>query len=245
MAGFIKRAKKELRRRSGAWLHGAIHNAPPAIRTRIGPALCYVEMLVHDYGIARVLYNNRHRISDGAWRSAQPEPHHIGWIAKKGVKTVINLRGDRSFGTAWLEDRACAKHGLKLVNFKLNSRVAPSREDLLAVKQLLETIEYPVLIHCKSGADRAGLMSVLYRHVHDGVPIAKAKNQLSLRYGHIRQADTGVLDYFFERYLSDNAKSPIVFWDWVATQYDADEVNRTFKASGFANRLVNDILRRE
>ena len=245
MAGFIKRAKKELRRRSGAWLHGAIHNAPPAIRTRIGPALCYVEMLVLDYGIARVLYNNRHRISDGAWRSAQPEPHHIGWIAKKGVKTVINLRGDRSFGTAWLEDRACAKHGLKLVNFKLNSRVAPSREDLLAVKQLLETIEYPVLIHCKSGADRAGLMSVLFRHVHDGVPIAKAKNQLSLRYGHIRQADTGVLDYFFERYLSDNAKSPIVFWDWVATQYDADEVNRTFKASGFANRLVNDILRRE
>ena len=245
MAGFIKRAKKELRRRSGAWLHGAIHNAPPAIRTRIGPALCYVEMLVLDYGIARVLYNNRHRISDGAWRSAQPEPHHIGWIAKKGVKTVINLRGDRSFGTAWLEDRACAKHGLNLVNFKLNSRVAPSREDLLAVKQLLETIEYPVLIHCKSGADRAGLMSVLYRHVHDGVPIAKAKNQLSLRYGHIRQADTGVLDYFFERYLSDNAKSPIVFWDWVATQYDADEVNRTFKASGFANRLVNDILRRE
>lgn len=245
MAGVIKRAKRELRRKSGDWLHAAIHNAPPAIRTRFGPALCYVEMLVLDYGLARVLYNNRHHISQDAWRSAQPEPHHIRWIAAKGVRTVLNLRGDRSFGTVWLEDRACAKHGLKLVNFQLKSRVAPSREDLLAVKKLLETIEYPILIHCKSGADRAGLMSVLYRHVHDGVPIAKAKNQLSLKFGHIRQADTGVLDYFFERYLADNKKAPIEFWDWVANKYDADEVNRTFKANGIANRLVNNILRRE
>ena len=245
MAGLLKRAKRELRRRSGPWLHGAIHNAPPAVRSRFGPALCYFEMLVLDYGIARILYNNRHRISQDAWRSAQPAPHHIRWIAAKGVKSVLNLRGDRSFGTVWLEDRACAKHGLKLVNFKMKSRVAPARDDLLAVRSLLKAIEYPVLIHCKSGADRAGLMSVLYRHEHEGVPIAEAKKELGLKFGHIRQADTGVLDYLFERYLADNEKAPIEFWDWVATKYDADEVNRTFKANGFANRLVNNILRRE
>ena len=32
-----------------------------------------------------------------------------------------------------------------------------------------------MLMHCKSGADRAGLMSVLYRHLHEGVPIEEAK----------------------------------------------------------------------
>jgi hypothetical protein len=78
-----------------------------------------------------------------------------------------------------------------------------------------------------------------------GVPIAEAKRELSLRYGHIRQADTGILDYFFERYLADNAKAPIPFADWVETVYNAGELKRSFRAKGWANRLVNSVLRRE
>lgn len=235
-----------MRRRAGDWLHASLHHAPDgSLRARVGPALCYFEMLVLDYGIVRALYNNRHKLSDEAWRSAQPTPHHIHQAARRGVKTVINLRGDQSFGTTWLEQRACAQAGVKLVNFRLRSRAAPSREELRDVRRILETSEYPILIHCKSGADRAGLMSVLYRHVREGVPIAEARRELSLRYGHIRQADTGVLDHFFERYLADTAVEPVAFWDWVETRYDDDEVNRSFSASTVANRLVNGILKRE
>lgn len=234
-----------MRRRAGHFLHGAIHHAPDSLRRRLSPALCYFEMLVLDYGLVRVLYNNRHKISDEAWRSAQPAPHHIRRAARDGVKTVVNLRGDQSFGTTWLEERACTQNGVKLINFKLRSRAAPTREELRAIRNLLETITYPVLLHCKSGSDRAGLMSVLYAHVRKGQPIAQARNQLSLKYGHIKQADTGVLDTVFERYLADNAQSPIEFWEWVETKYDPDEISRTFKANSFANRLVNGILRRE
>lgn len=234
-----------MRRKAGDFLHGAIHHAPDSLRTRLSPALCYFEMLVLDYGVVRMVYNNRHKISDEAWRSAQPAPHHIRSAARAGVKTVVNLRGDQSFGTTWLEERACAQNGLKLVNFKLRSRAAPTRDELCAIRELLETISYPVLLHCKSGADRAGLMSVIYAHVRKGIPISEARQQLSLKYGHIKQADTGVLDAVFERYLADNAESPIAFWDWVDTRYDPDEVNRTFKANSVANRLVNGILRRE
>ena len=245
MAGLLKRAKRSMRRKTGDWLHGAIHTAPDSMRARISPALCYFEMLVLDYGIMRVLYNNRHRISPEAWRSAQPAPHQIRHAARKGVKTVINLRGDQSFGTTWLEEQACRQNGLTLVNFKLRSRAAPSRAELHATRDLLGSIEYPVLIHCKSGADRAGLMSVLFRHIRQGVPIEKAKRELSLRYGHIRQADTGVLDHFFDSYLADNAREPIEFWEWVDTRYDEEEVNRSFKAKPLANRLVNKVLARE
>jgi protein tyrosine/serine phosphatase len=234
-----------MRRWAGDFLHAAIHNAPDTLRSRFSPALCYFEMLVLDYGLVRVLYNNRHKISHEAWRSAQPAPHHIASAARAGIKTVVNLRGDQSFGTMWLEERACKQHGLRLVNFRLKSRAAPTREELHEIRAILEGIEYPALFHCKSGADRAGLMSVLYRHVREGVPIEDAKSQLSLKYGHFRQADTGVLDYVFERYLADNAQTQISFWDWVDTRYDADDVNRTFKANSFANRLVNGILRRE
>ena len=68
---------------------------------------------------------------------------------------------------------------------------------------------------------------------------------MSLKYGHIKQADTGVLDYFFERYITYNRETPIDFFDWVETVYDPVEVRNTFRANGLANRLVNSILRRE
>ena len=245
MAGLLKETKRGLRRKSGAFLHNAIHHSPSWLKRSAAPALCYAEMLFVDYGVARAVYNNRHRVAADVWRSAQPAPHHLRWAAGQGVKTVINLRGDQSFGTRWLEERACTLNGLKLVDLKLRSRSAPDKDELKAVRDILKTVAFPVLIHCKSGADRAGLMSALVLHTHGSVPIAEAAKQLSLRYGHIRQADTGVLDYMFERYLSDNAKTPIAFWDWVETVYDPVEVNNTFKAKGWANRLVNGVLHRE
>jgi hypothetical protein len=88
-------------------------------------------------------------------------------------------------------------------------------------------------------------MSTIVRHVRDGVPISKAKEQLSWRYGHIRSADTGVLDAVFDRYLEDQAKTGISFWEWVDTVYDPEQISRSFKARGWANRLVNGLLRRE
>lgn len=192
-----------------------------------------------------MIYCNTHRMSDKAWRSAQPAPHHLRRLARAGVRTVVNLRGPRDCGSYWLERRACKQYGLTLVNFQIRSRAAPTREELWGAKHLFEEIEYPVLMHCKSGADRAGLMSVLYRHLHEGVPVEQAKRELSLKYGHIRQAHTGILDYFFERYLADTAVRPMSFFEWVDNVYDPDELRRTFRSKGWADRIVDGILRRE
>jgi protein tyrosine phosphatase (PTP) superfamily phosphohydrolase (DUF442 family) len=245
MASLLKQAKRGLRRKSGALLHNAVHASPGWMRTKFAPALCYAEMLFIDYGIVRIAYSNRHRVSKNAWRSAQPAPHHVGWFARRGVKTIINLRGEQTFGTRWLEQRACAQHGLKLVDLELKSRAAPTRANFKAMRDLLTHVEYPILVHCKSGADRAGLVSLIVRHVVDGVPISEAKKQLSLRYGHFRNADTGVLDAVFDKYLEDRKATGIEFWDWVETVYDPDEINRTFRARGWSNRLVNGLLKRE
>jgi protein tyrosine phosphatase (PTP) superfamily phosphohydrolase (DUF442 family) len=245
MASLLKQAKRHLRRKSGALLESATRGAPGQPGTRFARALCYTEMLFVDYGIARLAYNNRHRISNDVWRSAQPAPHHVGWLARHGIKTIVNLRGEQSFGTRWLEEQACARHGIALVDLALKSRAPPTQAQLLAIRALLRNVEYPILVHCKSGADRAGIMSVIVRHEHDGVPIEEAKKQLSLRYGHIRSADTGVLDAVFQRYLEDKAATGIEFWDWVETSYDPDEIRRSFKSRGWANRLIDNLLHRE
>ena len=198
-----------------------------------------------DYGIVRVLYNNQHRISPEIWRSAQPIPRHVRALAKRGVKTIINLRGEQTIGTRWLEQSACERFGIELVDVRVRSRAAPTVKEFKQMRHALETATYPILIHCKSGADRAGVMSVLARHVHDGVPIKDARDQLSLKYGHIRQADTGILDAVFDRYVEDSEKNPIEFWDWVETVYDPKMISKTFKANGWATRFVGSILRRE
>jgi protein tyrosine/serine phosphatase len=202
-------------------------------------------MLFVDHGIFRVLYLNRHRLGERAWRSAQPTPHQIRALARQGLRTIVNLRGERVCGSYWLEKATCERKGIKLVNFNIKSRAAPTREEVRAAVELFDRIEYPALLHCKSGADRAGLMSVLYCFLKEGRPLEEAKRQLSLRYGHFRQAHTGILDYFFERYLEDNARRPMPFLEWVDKVYDPVELKRTFRSRSWANRLVDQVLRRE
>jgi protein tyrosine/serine phosphatase len=236
---------RRTKRIAQACRQGIMDNTPNWLRRAVGPVVTRLDMLFIDHGFFRLFYLNKHRLGPNAWRSAQPAPHHIRVLARQGVRTIINLRGERECGSYWLEQAACERHGIKLVNFQVRSRQAPTAEQIRAAKELFDSIEYPMLLHCKSGADRVGLMSVLYRHLKEGVPLEEAKEQLSLRYGHFRQADTGVLDRVFECYLEHNKRQPIAFLEWVDKVYDADELKRSFRSSGWARRLVDQVLRRE
>jgi protein tyrosine phosphatase (PTP) superfamily phosphohydrolase (DUF442 family) len=245
MAGITKRAKRAVRRVTGTLRSGLIQHSPDWLKRSLGPSAIYLDMLLVDHGIFRILYLNKHRLSHNAWRAAQPAPFQLRRAARRGIRTIVNLRGERVCGSYVLEKKACRDLGLNLVNYIVRSRAAPTRAELHGAREMLRSVEYPILIHCKSGADRAGLMSVLYRIEIEGIPIEAARRELSPWYGHFRTADTGVLDAFFERYLADNARSPMPFWQWVDEVYDADELKRTFQANGWANRIVNNILKRE
>ncbi|MEM0944620.1 MAG: protein tyrosine phosphatase, partial [Pseudomonadota bacterium] len=98
--------------------------------------------------------------------------------------------------------------------------------------------------HCKSGADRAGFMAALYLALGEGKPVAEARRALSLRYGHIRQGKTGILDAFFDAYEADTG-GEIPLLTWVDTQYDRDAIQREFKATGLGSLLTECLLVRE
>jgi protein tyrosine/serine phosphatase len=245
MATLVKRVRRTIKRATLGWRQSIADNAPDWMRRSLGPFASYADSIIVDHGVFRFIYLNRHQLSPKAWRSAQPAPHQIKALARKGIRTIVNLRGERLCGSYWLEREACQRYGIKLVNFQIRSRAAPTREEIKAARDLFERIEYPVLLHCKSGADRAGLMSVLYRFLKEGEPLEQARRELSLRYGHIRQAETGILDYFFDRYLADNARRPMAFFDWLDRVYDPIELRRSFHANSFASQVVNLILRRE
>ncbi|AFX99149.1 hypothetical protein A1OE_968 [Candidatus Endolissoclinum faulkneri L2] len=201
-------------------------------------------MLV-DHGFLRILFFNKRRVDGDLWRSAQPSPAHLQKIKAEGFKTILNLRGSRNDATYILERAACTELKLNLVDFRIRSRSASNKLTMLASIDIWKTLEYPVLMHCKSGSDRTGFMATMYLWQHKKVPLRQAMNHLSLRYGHVKQAKTGVIDFFYEQYLQAEKESGIGFRKWVETIYDRDAMDAAFKQKSRANILINWILRRE
>ena len=197
-----------------------------------------------DHGIFRFKWRSLHKISENTYRSNQPFPWQI--LAdknKRGVKTIINLRGIRNCSSFFLEKETCEKHNIKLINFPVTSRAAPKTETILAAKKLFNEIEYPIIMHCKSGADRAGLMSALYLILHKNVSVIEAKKQLSFKYLHIKHAKTGILDAFFDNYIKENKNKD--FLDWVKNDYNPEKLTLSFKVKKLSEILSTYILRRE
>ncbi len=210
-----------------------------------GRLAAWASMLLVDHGVFRLAYLNRHQVSTKLWRSAQPAPHQLAWFAKAGVRTIVNLRGGREHGSWQLQRDACNRHGLEIVEFVVRSRAAPERETILSAKAFFDSLRYPALLHCKSGADRAGFVAALYLILHEGQTVAEALRQLSPRFGHFRFAKTGILDAFFERYRSEGETQGIPFLDWVEKHYDPQALERDFRPRFWSDLLVDKIIRRE
>jgi protein tyrosine/serine phosphatase len=216
------------------------------LATREGRRRAERDLVWGDHGFLRARFSNFHWIDDGRMaRANQPSPKAIARYSQAGFKTIINLRGKSDTGYYALESEACERHGLTLVDARMHSREPPSREQVRKAKELFRSIEYPALMHCKSGADRAGVMAVLYKHFEMGAPIEEAIEQLSLKYLHVRQGKTGMIDFFFRTYLEERQQSGKSFMEWVETEYDQQRVKGAFMGVWWANVLVDRILRRE
>jgi hypothetical protein len=68
---------------------------------------------------------------------------------------------------------------------------------------------------------------------------------LSLRFGHVRQGKTGVIDYFFEQYLAHAKTSGLSLLEWTERAYDPDKLRAEFRSQKWADILVDTIWRRE
>ncbi len=240
MVKLAKERRRRLRESVREWL-AAGAGLPGGLGRGLGPAVNYLDLWLVDYGVLREIYPNLHRMGGDIWRSAQPAPRHLRRLAERGVRTVINLRGAEAHGAYWLEQEACARLGLKLVDVKLKSRAAPTRAAIAQMREAIAAIDGPTLIHCKSGSDRTGLFCGLYLVLREGVPVVEARRQLGLRYGHLRVTKTGVLDHLFDRYIEDAARTPMTFVDWLDTVYDPDVLTASFRAVPWHRRAARAI----
>lgn len=234
---FLKQPLRRIKRWRNSWKNN-FHS--PLIRF-----FAWLELQFLDHGFIRPFYNTPEEIAPGIYRSNHPSPRHIRKLASKGVKTIISLRGRGSNGPYLFEKEACDRYGITLEVVRMKSKKPPNITRIHTFKDIIQNAEKPLLFHCKSGADRSGLAAALYLLITDSGTIDDAKDQLSLRYLHIKQARTGILDRFIEMYEEFNATDPTPFMEWLDNHYSPKELKQSFKPSGWINWLVDGLLRRE
>jgi len=210
-----------------------------------GRALAWLDGLLVDHGLLRLGWRNRGVVCPGRlYRSSHPLPWQLAAQAKRlGLRTVINLRGQTGNGADALSREAAARLGLTLIDLPLRSREAPAREQVLMLAEAFRTMAEPALVHCKSGADRAGFAAGLFLLLNGGTA-RDALAQLSLRFGHLTRSRAGILRAFFLAYARE-AEGRKPFLDWLRDDYDPVRLRQEHSSHRFSDLLNDQVFARE
>jgi hypothetical protein len=166
---------------------------------------------------------------DRVFRSAQPTDQLDRWIKEYQVRSILNLRGgtpaDRWYQAELSTSQA---RGVLFYDLPLSAIRRPGRRELLWLIDVLGHCRYPLLIHCKSGADRTGLASALYLLMQRGEPPERAENAFSLAFGHLPLFGTEHLHEPLREYAAwlksrRLAHTPEQFRAWVRSEYRAPD----------------------
>lgn len=103
---------------------------------------------------------------------------------KARYRSVLNLVGEKDASWYRTEVRFAAEHGLEHYDYALSAHIAPTLKQMNEIVDVMRRAPKPILIHCKNGSDRSGLVAALYRLAVEGQPHDVAEQQLSLWYGH-------------------------------------------------------------
>ena len=205
--------------------------------TPSGRRRAWLDSMLVDHGVLRLAWTNAGTVLPGRlYRCNHPTPARLSAMARRwGIRTVVNLRGPTGNGSDALS-RERAKHlGLDFIDVPMSSGRPPPRDRLLELVTALQTMREPGLVHCKSGADRAGFAGAVFLLLQ-GTTVAQAMRQLSLRWGHLERSRAGVLDAVLRAYARDG-EGRVTFPDWVRESYDPDVV-----AAGFVMRRLHGFI---
>jgi protein tyrosine phosphatase (PTP) superfamily phosphohydrolase (DUF442 family) len=153
-------------------------------------------------------HGNFHAVKEGAfYRSAQlgkDELHSV--IQHHQIRSVLNLRGAHP-GQGWYDEEITVSRALGVAHYDygLSAHRFVTRQQIGEVLDIIRNAPKPLLVHCKSGADRSGLVSALYRLADEGATVDEADRQLSLVYGHFP-------------YLTSSKAMDDSFWAFVSTR---------------------------
>ena len=163
------------------------------------------------------------------YRSAQPNSRLADWANRYHLSSILNLRGGTPADPFYREEREIAgSTGMKFFDVPLSATEQPSRTQLLELISAIRLAPYPLLIHCKQGADRTGLATAVYRMMRLGIPPEDALSSFQLQHAHVPLFGPEKLHLPLEQYSEWLRKrslshTPGRFERWVQTEYVAPE----------------------
>ena len=200
------------------------------LSTPWGRRQAWLHFHLFDHAFLRAAWTNWDRVAEGVYRSNHPGPARLRRWKARGIKGVLNLRGNDGYSPWLLEEETCAALGLELRCAKIYARNPATRKEMIRLIDTMRAMPRPFVMHCKSGADRAGLAALIYAHVIDGQPLAQARRHLHWRYIHFSHTRTGIVDHIVDMYEARAAQSPIGMEAWLRTEYTAQEAAESFAA---------------
>ncbi len=105
---------------------------------------------------------NLYQVSEGLYRSAQPNAAGLKHLKSLGIVTVVNLRSFHS------DREEIGNTGLGYEHLYMKAWHPERKEAVRFLKIMANEKARPVLVHCQHGADRTGSMVALYRIVVQG-----------------------------------------------------------------------------
>ena len=173
---------------------------------------------------------NEHTVIDRKiYRAAQMSgPQLAQAIEKNQIRTLLNLRGcaqsvslDRA---KWYRDEVIATHAVNTSqeDVTLSAMLLPPPSELARAIEVLDQAEAPILIHCKQGADRTGLIAAIARLLYTDDTLDEARRELWPIYGHFPVGRTVAMDDFLNRYetwLNGKPHAPLLFREFALNYY--------------------------
>jgi protein tyrosine phosphatase (PTP) superfamily phosphohydrolase (DUF442 family) len=193
-------APRTARSRPVAWLMRSLKIAAISVGLSAASLGAYCGVIIYQ--------GNFNAVEAGIlYRSAQPDRDDLVAAARQhGIKSVLNLRG-RNPGSPWYDEEIAASRelGLAHYDYPISAHRLVTRQQIAEILEIIRQAPKPLLVHCKSGSDRAGLVSALYRFALAGATAEDADQQLSLVYGHFPYltSRSGAMDDSFWAYVRE------------------------------------------
>lgn len=103
------------------------------------------------------------QLNANVWRSGQPTREGFMRLAEMHVKTIVNLRKE------FPQEKDMVPKGVNYVYIPITDETAPTEEQgKLFLQVVTNPDNWPVLVHCKGGEGRTGVMCALVRYGIDG-----------------------------------------------------------------------------
>jgi hypothetical protein len=146
-------------------------------------------------------------------------------LRAKNIRTVVNLRGNSDpFSWYLQESRVTHRRNVCQEDICFSAGHLPSVSEVRRLVAVLERTEYPILLHCRRGADRTGMTAAIVLLLQTPATLRQARFQLGLRYGHVALGRPANLDRFLDLYdewlqSEGLAHSPAAFRHWLLDCY--------------------------